>query len=325
MAQRSSIEKMAMLLCSLPEDAAAGLLKGLAKEFQQTRQQSQLKALVSKMASLPAFEPEELDQLLKEFLDFIGDLSLKNSIDPQRSGKDFLRKTLHSSVWDDLLSPFGESFLFSFLDHLPKKQLADFLSKEHPQTIALVMAHMTAKNKADLIKLFSQELQTEVIFRLAKLERVSFEDKEMLAKELSSRLTQNGSLTEGKKLGGVEKAASLLASLDPILQQRILEDSKQRDPFKTEQIKEQLFVFKDVIKLSDEQFKELYKKLDRSLWLLALKEPQEQIMAKLEANLSQRAFSLLKEDLEAQPKMLKKDVLAAQRQIAVLASKIFSS
>jgi flagellar motor switch protein FliG len=207
------------------------------------------------------------------------------------------------------------------LELVDAKSLANFLQNEHPQTIAVILAHLEAEKRSEVLKRLKENIQTEVVLRMAHLENVSpeliAEVDQLLKRELSSM-----SSIEQTALGGYQPIADMLNVMDKNTESAIMSRIEEKDPILAEEIRKLMFVFEDLVKIDDRGIALLLKEVPSDKLLLALKTANEDIKNKIFKNLSSRAAEMLKEDLANMGPSRLSDVEAAQSEIVNIARRL---
>lgn len=203
---------------------------------------------------------------------------------------------------------------FEKLKTLSPDVLVNFISSEHPQTIALILSNLDVSSAADAVKLLPENIQGEVIARIARLESVPDEIVEeiqgILEQEVSNFVTSGPS-----NLGGVKVAAEILNHVDNKTEKAILDKIEEEHEDLADQIRQSMFVFEDLAGLDDRSIRALLKEIGNDELLLALKTASETMKQKIFSNLSQRAAEMLREDMEVMGPVKVKDVEIAQQSI----------
>jgi flagellar motor switch protein FliG len=232
-------------------------------------------------------------------------------------GKDFIINALGESRAKQLLGQIvdvGASNTLESLELVDSRTLANFLINEHPQTIALVVAHLSAERTVDVLRRLPEGLQAEVVLRVANLDFVSPELIAQLDDVLKTELSTLGSI-DTNQLGGVEPIADMLNLMDKNSEKNIMSRVEEKDPELAEEIRKLMFVFEDLIHVDDNGIQSLLKEADNNQLVIALKTAPEDIKAKLFKNMSNRAATMLNEDLEALGPTKLSDVEKAQAAI----------
>ncbi len=221
---------------------------------------------------------------------------------------------------DDVVKDASDA-LRETLAEVDAKVLAGFLKAEQAQTVALVMAHLDARRAGDLLKLLAAELRTELMVRLANLGAVEQKVLADLDDQLKLEIEKAGRLT-AHAVGGAVKVAALLNVLGREQQEALLGQLESQDQKLAAKVRREMFTFADLAKLDDRGMQELLKAVPAETLRLALKPAPEAVLTRIFGNLSERARTLLQDDLAARPKVKLSDVEAAQRQLAELAQEL---
>lgn len=207
------------------------------------------------------------------------------------------------------------------LEVVDAKSLSNFLINEHPQTIAVILAHLEPEKKAEVIKRLPENIQTEVVLRLSNLDYISPELITELDGVLKEELSTVGTVDQAS-LGGVQPVAEMMNIMDKNTETQIMGRLEEKDPILAEEIRKLMFVFEDIIKIDDRGIQTLLKEVPNDKLLLALKTANEEIRQKIFKNISARAAQLLREDLEAMGPARLSDVESAQQEIVNVARRL---
>jgi flagellar motor switch protein FliG len=193
-------------------------------------------------------------------------------------------------------------------------QLASTLRGEHPQTIALVLAHLESQQTATVIRELDPQLGGEVMYRMGRMEKVAPDMMLLVEKALSNEADL--SFTRGlKAAGGPDAVASVLNHVSGTLEKDLLDRINERDAALCEQIKNLMFVFEDLIKLDDKSLQRLLREVEARVLSLALKNAKEELRNRIMGGMSQRAVTALKDEMAMMGAVRVRDVEAAQAQI----------
>ncbi len=203
---------------------------------------------------------------------------------------------------------------FDVLKKADSTQLVNFLNKEHPQTIALILSHLNPDQTAEAIKELPDELRSEVVFRIATLGKISPQTLKQIEKVVDelAGFSMNQSMS---KLGGPKSVATILNRTNVTLSKDIIAGIEEKDPEVASEIKRLMFLFEDIIHLQDKDIQRILKEVDRKDLGFALKIADEKVSTKIYANMSERAADLLKEELQFMGPVKLKEVEAAQARI----------
>lgn len=231
--------------------------------------------------------------------------------------KELLYRTLGPEaakrVLDKLAKSMQSSQNFAYLSRVRPQQLSDFIIHEHPQTIALILAHMDPTNAAETLSFFSDDLRAEIAIRMANLGDISPNVVKRVSTVLENKLE---SLTSYKvEVGGVRAVAEVFNRLGQKAAKATIAYIEQIDDQLAGAIKEMMFTFEDIEKLDNNAIREILKIVDKKDLILALKASPEELKQKFMSNMSQRASEQFLEEMQFLGAVKVKDVEAAQRRI----------
>ena len=228
---------------------------------------------------------------------------LEQTLGPQKA--EILLKELQSSSFGDMVD---------VLANLDAKTIANFLSQEHPQTIAVILAKLRAKQTGEIISMLPQGLQAEVVMRIADVDQVSPEILADIDEVIKRELTAMGGV-QRYKVGGVEKVVDMFNHLDRSKEKQILEKLYPLTPPLAEVIRKHLFTFEDIFKLDDRSIQAIMREVSNDTLTLAMKTAPDEIKEKIFRNISSRAAEMIKEDLEVMGPVRLSDVEKGQSEI----------
>ena len=216
-------------------------------------------------------------------------------------------------VLEKLSKSMQESQNFSYLSKIKPQQLSDFIVNEHPQTIALILAHMDSTEAADTISFFPDDLRSEVSMRMAKLGDISPSVIKRVSAVLESKLESLASYKV--EVGGPRAVADIFNRLGAKSSKATLSQIEQQDEELATQIKEMMFTFEDIATLDKNAITEILKSIDKKELMLALKSSPEELKDKFMSAMSERAQEAFIEEMQFMGAVKMKDVEGAQRKI----------
>src|SRR5580704_2529827 len=305
----AGLHKVAILLVSLGDNACAELLKHLTED--------EVQRIMEAIAQLRSVPEEQCRSVLEEFRSRLSDPALGRS-----GGLAFAKRALTAA--------FGPEGSQRHLERLPKTAagaqssqglrnldptlLARFVEMEHPQTVALVLAHLDPVQAAAMLRSMDAERGAQVALRLARLDQVAPAVMTKISGVMSKKLKQFGGLKK-ESTGGLRTVAEIFNQLDSSLSTDILDRLGELDSNLVDAIRQKMFVFEDLLSLDTAGVKELVGRADRRGLALALKGTGEELRKHLLQGMSQRGSAMLLEDMEALGPVKIKDVEEAQQQI----------
>jgi flagellar motor switch protein FliG len=210
---------------------------------------------------------------------------------------------------------------FDSLQKADPQQLSKLIQTEHPQTIALVLAHLNATQAAALLSSLPEPMRADVTMRMAHLEQISPEIINRISTILGQKLQSLGDYSR-ESYGGIRAVAELFNRLDSTISRSVLEQVEGEDPNLALSIRNLMFVFDDILLLDDVAMREILQRVDKKGLAVALKGATEEVRAQFYKNMSARGVEILKEDMEDMGPVKVKDVEAAQQEIVSIIRKL---
>src|ERR1700680_2840118 len=304
------IRKAAILLVILGDQISGEILKQMDED--------EVQMLGREVARVVSISNDQAENILEEFyhMSMAREYVLKGGIDYAKKmlmnafGPEHAKKLV-----DRLVKTLGSELAsFDTLQKADPQQLAKFIHNEHPQTIALILSHLNASQAAGLLISLPAEMRPDVALRMANLDQISPEIISKIAFIIGQKLKALGEVSR-ESYGGVRAVSEMFNRLDSGSSKEILEAIEQNDPKLVETVQHLMFVFEDLLLLSQDSIKEMLSKVDRKILTVALKGTSEQLKNHILETMSQRGAEMLKEDLEAHAQVKIKEVDAAQQQI----------
>ena len=305
----SKVQKAAILMVSIGEQASAEIMKRLSED--------EVKILSKAIARLETVPADQAQAVMEEFYQ-----TARATSGAGRGGFEFATKVLTYA--------FGSEGAKRIADELPKTnqqssrrleslqkadpdQLGRFIAGEHPQTIALILAHLMPAQASALLASLPEDLRADVAVRLAELDRVAPEVVHKISIVVSEKLSSVGEM-KTECYGGPRAVAEILNRMDAAASEMILEGIQDRQPL-VDAIRHYMFVFDDLLLIDARAMKEVVARIDRKLLTMALKGTSDEMKKHFLQCMSGRAADMLREDMEALGPVRIKDVEAAQQEI----------
>ena len=304
----SGPSKAAIVMVALGSEASSQIFKNL--------DESEIEKLSTEIARLDNVTSQIREAVLEEF----HNLAIAHQYVTQ-GGLDYAREILESALGPrkakEILEKVQQTIRttgFNLLENVDPKQIVNFIQKEHPQTIALLLAHMEPKNAAPIVSALPQELQVDVATRIATMESISPETLDQVEEVLVSQIKSlfGGDVSE---IGGVKAVAEMLNSVDRGAEKNMLGNLERENPELATEIKNLMFVFEDVLLLDDRSMQRVLKEIDTKDLSMALKGASEELQEKFFRNMSSRAAEMIREDMEFMGPIRLKDVEEVQQRI----------
>ncbi len=288
----TGFRKAAILMMQLGKAESSRVLGNL-----NDTELEELSAEIARMGEVP---PDISAAVLAEFAAMI----IAGSV-TTRGGLDSARELLIASVGEkraaEILDRVAEGMVdlpFSFLQHADPRQILSYVGEEHPQTIALVLAHVHATIASQVLAGLAGDLRADVAHRIAVMDRTSpdviRQVEASLQRRLSSLLTPN----ELAAVGGVQPLVEIINRADRGTEKMILEGLEQRDPALADEVRSRMFMFEDLINLDDRAVQLVVRQVEINELATALKGVAENVRDKVVRNMSERAAMDLIDEIE---------------------------
>lgn len=310
----SGPQKAAILLLAFGEEIASEIFKHMT-EFE-------IKRIGTAMSRLGRVDSDTMDEIMEEFY-----VILQSNKKFFLGGNDFTKKLIAGAFKDDQASALIEDLALESaanldsLELIDPKTLANFLRTEHPQTIALILAHLDPKKFGESLKMLPESLHTEIILRIANLEAVSPEIIDEIDDVLRNEIQSMGNVSS-QRIGGVDPIVEMLNLMDKATEENILDRLEERDPELAETIRKLMFVFDDLVKIDDRGIQAILREVKPDTLKLALRTAGESVKELIFKNMSQRAAENLREEMQNAAPAKLTDVESAQFAIVQVARRL---
>jgi flagellar motor switch protein FliG len=239
-----------------------------------------------------------------------------------QGGIEYAKKLLIKSVGpeaarkiiDRLTKALESSAGFSSIERANPQQLSKFIQNEHPQTIALILAHLNATQAGELIASLPETLRADVAMRMANLQEISPEVVRRISLILEQKLESLGSFAT-EAYGGVRAVAELFNRMDRSTGRVVLEKIENENPQLAASIRDLMFVFDDILLIDDTGISEILKRADKKTLTIALKGTSEELRNQFFRNMSSRAVEMMKEEMEFMGPIKIKEVEKSQHEV----------
>jgi len=310
------IKKAAILLLTMDEEISKEVIKDLEEE--------DIEAIGKEIAQLKIIPDNAVATVRDEFMRRLSKRG-NRVVGGENKFKELIKKSFSNEQAEQFLENMEtkKGLPGDFLRRCDPKVLANIMKGEHPQTIALVLSTLGNKKAGEAIVALPEKVQSDVIVRMAFLEKVDTKVLEEIENVLREQLESIG-VVEGRQLGGVEMVAGILNQMDRTHESELLEKLEEIEPELAERIKQLMFTFEDLVQLDDKSVQALLKEVSSDEISVALKGASHTMKDKIFSNMSERAAAMLKEDIEAMGPIRLSDVEKAQTKIAMIAKKLES-
>lgn len=311
----SVADKAAVILYTLGEETASQVMKYMEHD--------DVRELSKSMTSMTSISSKDVDSIVDEFHSRVSNeegtiISIE---------EDYIKSVITNVVGEKTAERILESISLqedgSYIEifrNLDIRVLAEFIKNEHPQTIALIISQLLPEEASEVMAALHDNLQLDVITRLSKLENISPEMLRNVAHVLEREIKT--AQTGTRKMGGVKSISEILNNMDRQASSAILVRIEENDPEMAEEIRQNMFIFEDLIKVDDKGIQEILKEISTDILSKAMKTVSDAIKEKVFKNMSERAADMLKEDIEDMGPTRLADIEKAQNEIVKVAMKL---
>ena len=304
----TGVQRAAIVLLSLGEAQAAEVLKHMgAKEVQK---------LGVAMTSLGDVDRESVARVFDEFIEVLARPGGIGS-----GADDYVRAVLTQALGEDRASGLIDRILLGrnttgldTLKWMDPRAIAELVRNEHPQIIAIVLAHLDGDQAAEVLKCLAERVRVDVLLRLATLDGIPphalNELNDVMARQFAG--SQN---IKSSSVGGVKVAANILNFMDSGQDEVLLGAIGEVDGELGSRIRDLMFVFDNLAELDDRAMQAVLREISSEQLALALRGADNKVREKITGNMSQRAAEILVEDMEARGPVRLAEVETAQKEI----------
>lgn len=308
-------QKAAILTILIGEDNASGILKNMSPR--------EVQHLGTAMYAVRGVNHDTVDRVLDEFLE-----SLRQQTNIGIGANNFVRKVMTEALGNDraqsVLSRISNSSKdrpIEILDWMDPYSIAELIHDEHPQIIALVIASLESKRASDVLNQLPDDMQPEIIERIATLSTVQPDALRDLEMVMQKKFQDNTTL-RASQIGGVKSAARIMNFAKQNMEQRIMKEIKSRDKELMQNLQDNMFVFDNLIKSDDRSLQTLLRSVDPEILVVALKGADVELAEKLLGCMSQRQAEGIRDDMGALGPLRLSDVQEAQKQVINIARRM---
>ncbi|GIJ50829.1 flagellar motor switch protein FliG [Virgisporangium aliadipatigenens] len=305
----SGVRKAAVMLIQMGKENAAKVLA--------TMRETEVEELTAEVVRLGMIDHDLADGVLDEF-----HTMLTAQRHAASGGMDVARELLRASLGDERadeiagrLSATFRDLPFNFLQRADPRQVLSFLQDEHPQTVALVLAHLHASQASQILSGLTGDLQADVANRIAVMDRTSPDIVRQVETTLERKLSSVLQPSDLSSVGGLQPLVDIINRSDRATERMILEGLTERNPELAEEVRAQMFVFEDITTLDDRAVQLVLRQVETGDLSVALKGVKEDVRMKVLKNMSERAAENLAEEIELLGPQRLKTVEDAQAKI----------
>lgn len=315
--QLSGLDKAAVMLLSFDEASASEVL--------QLMDEREIQRLTSHAHRLGKLNMEQINSVRQEFLVRLCDTSPLLIRQAREQLKGVLQKILPPDRYNKFIEMLesGDELSegFESIKWIDSQTIASFLRNEHPQTIALILAHMEVEKAAEILMQVPKDVQSDVMMRVANLDRINPELVRDIQEVILTEIMASG-VNKSRHVGGAHAVAEILNNLDGSTEEAIFTNMEQEDPELADNIREMMFVFEDMMKIDNRGLQTIMKEVTNDVLTLALKSASEDLKEKIFANISTRAAEMIRDDLETMGPTKLSDVEKAQQEIVKICRRL---
>ena len=301
-------QKVAIFLISLGGEISAKVMEQLRED--------EVEKIVFEIARIETIESDLKDAVLQEFQELMmaQNFITTGGIDYAR---DVLEKTFGGQKATEVINRLTSSLQvrpFDFIRRTDPGHLLNFIQQEHPQTIALILAYLEPNKASQILQNLPDETQSDVARRIATMDRTSPDVLREVERVLEKKLSTISS-EDYTAAGGVDSIVEILNLVDRQSERTIIESLEDEDPDLAEEIKKKMFIFEDIVMLDDRAIGIVLREVNTDELAKALKQVDAEVQDKIFKNMSKRAGSMLREEMEFMGPIRVKDVEEAQQKI----------
>ena len=313
--QLTGAQKSAILMMLLGEDGAAEILKNLSPK--------EVQSLGKEMYSVKNVGQETVNAVLNEFLDIVREhTGLGFGTDGYIQS--VFQKALGDEKAETILSritPTEAQKPIDLLEWMDARSIAELISTEHPQIISLVLSYLDHDLAAEALQFIPEELQPEIITRIATLDTVQPEALYNLQEVLKRKFKENTAV-KATKIGGVEAAAKIMNFSNSSTEQKVLQSMKETNSDLLTAIQDQMFVFENLSLSEERDLQVLLREVEEDMLILALKGADEILREKLLSCVSKKAAANIRDEIAIMGPVKLTEVRKAQKQIVTIAREL---
>ncbi|MDH5326587.1 MAG: flagellar motor switch protein FliG [Gammaproteobacteria bacterium] len=307
--------KAAILMMSLGEQAAAEVLKHMEPK--------EVQALGAAMATVSNVTRSQVEKVVHEFCE-----TVQSQTALGLGSDEYIRNVLMNALGADKANGMIDRILhgantkgLETLKWMEPRSVAEIIRLEHPQIIAIVLSYLESDQAAEVLMHFPEKVRADVVMRIATIDGI----QPGALKELNEILEKQFSGNSGVKssnVGGIKTAANILNFVDSSVEGEIMDSVKEFDNDLGQQIQDLMFVFENLMEVSDRDIQTLLREISSDSLVLALKGADDNLKEKIFKNMSKRAAEMLRDDLEAKGPVKLSDVESSQKEILSIARKL---
>ena len=311
----NGVSRAAILLMALGEDAASKVM--------QHMEPKEVQSVGSAMAALKNVSKDQVSEVLNNFV-----TTVEKQTGLGLGTDDYVRKVLVQALGEDKAGGMIDRILrgantkgLETLKWMDPRAVAEIIRLEHPQIIAIVLSYLDPDQAAEVIAYFPERVRVDVLMRIATIDGIQptalAELNEIMEKQFSGNTNVKTST-----VGGVKTAANILNFMETSIEAEIMDNIKEIDGDLGQSIQDLMFVFDNLLDVSDRDIQTILREISSESLVLALKGAEEELKEKIFRNMSKRAAEMLRDDLEAKGPVKLSEVEGAQKEILSIARRL---
>jgi flagellar motor switch protein FliG len=309
-------QRAAILLLTLGEQDAAEVLKHLSARDVQ--------AVGTAMATLSNVSRDQVEQVLNRLNEDIGRQTALGV-----GTEEYIRKVLVSALGETKAGSLIDRILLGrstkgleSLKWMESRAIAEMIGMEHPQIIALVLAHLEPDQAAEVIGYLPQRVRSDAVMRIANLDGVQPQALNELDEIMERQFSGTSTKLKSATVGGLKAAAAILNAMETSREAELMSAIRTHDAGLSTKIEELMFVFDDLSEIDDRSMQTLLREVPSARLIVALKGSEPAVREKIFANMSKRAADMLRDDLEVKGPVKLSEVDAAQKEVLQIARRL---
>ncbi len=305
----SGPHKAAIFCVAIGEEVASEVFKFLEED--------EVQVISKQLTGLQRISSDVADDVVEEFHQLFSAQAYVAS-----GGVDYAKRVLVKTYGGELAKRLLDKITrslettagFEALEKVDPQQLSKLFQNEHPQTMAVVLAHLDVSTAAATLEYLPESQRTDIALRMSNLQAISQDVVRRVSMVLDQKLKSVGDYSR-QAIGGVRPVAEICNRLDREVSRKMLEEIEASNPELALQIRNLMVTFDDLLLIDDQGLREILQRVDKKTLTLALKGTMPELQNRFFSNMSGKAVELMKEEMEFMGQVKVKDVSNAQRQV----------
>jgi flagellar motor switch protein FliG len=310
-------QKAAMLLMSLDAGSVAKLVEGLPVE--------EIQEIAVELVRIDAFgqrDSKKEAKIAHEFCDL-----LRGGQDQRLTVKSFLNETLVKIVGkskaEEIQSQIKKMTTkkdpFVAIRSADTDELVLALKGEHPQTVAVVLSELIPSKAQEVMSLLKEDIRLKAVGRMVSPESLGGEVKRRMASIVGERLKRLAGEVflekPQKQEENLRKLAIVLSGLERELRDQLLDEINKHDAEIAGTVRNLMVTWEDIPSIADRSLQEALRAVEPNKLAVAIFGTDEEIVQKIRSNISERAATVLDEEVSLMQEPLEKEIFDAREEI----------